>query len=127
MDITQEAPGQLEDLSLEDRMNRSFLSQCNAMDSKTSREIMTIEQMIDLNKANRFDLNPIYQREYVWQEAMASRLIESVMANLTIPEIYIRRLVDGIKTYDEIVDGKQRCATLLNFYFNRRELSCGIL
>ena len=51
---------------------------------------------------------------------MACRLIESVMMNLTIPEIYVRRTFVNYTEHDDMVDGKQRCTTLLNFSMNNR-------
>ena len=46
---------------------------------------------------------PDYQRDYVYNEKDASRLIESVLMGIPIPTIYLCEELDG--TYS-IIDGK---------------------
>lgn len=54
-----------------------------------------------------------YQREYVWDDAKASRLIESLLLNVPIPVCYFAENEDG--TW-EVVDGLQRSQSIVRFF-----------
>lgn len=53
-----------------------------------------------------------YQREYVWDDAKASRLIESLLLNVPIPVCYFAENTDG--TW-EVIDGLQRTHSIVRF------------
>ncbi|MGI5420485.1 DUF262 domain-containing protein [Actinomadura luteofluorescens] len=53
-----------------------------------------------------------YQREYVWDDAKASRLIESLLLNVPIPVCYFAEDEDG--TW-EVIDGLQRVQSIVRF------------
>ena len=55
---------------------------------------------------------PDYQRDFVWDDARQSRLIESIVLGLPIPPIFVAENSDGRL---EIVDGSQRVRTLSAF------------
>ena len=57
---------------------------------------------------------PDIQREYVWDNAKASRLIESLLLNIPIPVLYFAETEEA--KY-EIFDGHQRVASIVR-YFN---------
>ncbi len=64
----------------------------------------------------RIDLDADYQREKIWSRGNQEDLIDSIVKNIDIPKIYLAR-VEGNENFDfECIDGKQRMATLLNFY-----------
>ena len=64
----------------------------------------------------RIDLDADYQREKIWSREDQERLIDSIIKNVDIPKMYLARL-EGGENYDfECIDGKQRIATLLNFF-----------
>lgn len=77
---------------------------------------MTISEFNERLKQYRFDVE--YQRKSgVWSEEKKSFLIDSIMKNYPIPAIFLRPTVDedtGKTTYD-IVDGKQRLETIIQF------------
>ena len=60
---------------------------------------------------------PAYQRRYVWNLPQASRLIESFLLGLPIPQVFLYREHSGPKLY--VVDGHQRLATIAHFYRGR--------
>lgn len=62
---------------------------------------------------------PAYQREMVWDEAVQSRFIESVLIGLPIPFVFLWQDDDGRM---EIVDGSQRMRTLRKFTDNELRL-----
>ena len=65
-----------------------------------------------------------YQREYVWDDAKASRLMESLLLNVPIPVCYFAENEDG--TW-EVIDGLRRVphsiVRFLNGAFSLRGLS----
>ncbi|GCD51402.1 DUF262 domain-containing protein [Acetobacter pasteurianus] len=62
---------------------------------------------------------PEYQRDFVWDCARQSRLIESIALGLPIPPIFVAENSDGRL---EIVDGSQRIRTLSAFLNNELTL-----
>ena len=64
----------------------------------------------------RIDLDADYQREKIWSREDQEKLIDSIIKNIDIPKIYLAR-IEGKENFDfECIDGKQRMATLLQFY-----------
>jgi hypothetical protein len=61
---------------------------------------------------------PEIQREYVWNNTKASRLIESLLLNVPIPVLYLAESGDK---YD-IIDGHQRVASVVRFVENEFRL-----
>lgn len=56
--------------------------------------------------------NPDYQRDYVYSEEKASRLIESALMMIPLPTIYLCE--EGDKKYS-VIDGQQRIMSFLKF------------
>lgn len=63
---------------------------------------------------------PEIQREYVWSNSKASRLIESLLLNVPLPVLYFAEAPDD--TY-EIIDGHQRVASIARYLNNEFALS----
>jgi hypothetical protein len=61
---------------------------------------------------NKLLILPDIQREYVWDNAKASRLIESLILNIPIPVLYFAE-TDEAKY--EIFDGHQRVKSIVNY------------
>ena len=57
---------------------------------------------------------PQYQRRYVWNLPQASRLIESFLLGLPIPQVFLFR--EHAKPELYVVDGHQRLASIAHFY-----------
>ena len=57
---------------------------------------------------------PPFQRDYVWNQAEASRLIESLLLGLPVPGIFLAREADTNKLL--IIDGQQRLRSLQYFF-----------
>jgi hypothetical protein len=70
----------------------------------------------DHYKAGRLELRPPFQRKPVWTDKQRSFLIESVLMDIPIPEVYVQvtQLEDGAEQYG-VVDGQQRLRTILQF------------
>jgi uncharacterized protein with ParB-like and HNH nuclease domain len=67
------------------------------------------------------DLDPVYQRGIVWDADDRTKLLDSVFAGRSIGAFITRRLKfqSGLPYYNEIVDGKQRVTTLVDFFLGR--------
>lgn len=69
------------------------------------------------------DFDPDYQRGYVWDETDKELLLDSIFKNIDIGKFVLIHLSDGDWlergfSY-EILDGKQRLSTLIEFYENK--------
>lgn len=63
---------------------------------------------------------PDFQREYVWDNAKASRLIESLLLNIPVPVLFFSETVEA--NY-QIVDGHQRVYTVVRYLDNQFALT----
>lgn len=91
----------------------------------TNTKNLTIWNIRDMVDENDLILNPEYQREYVYDNVKASRLVESVLLDIPIPSVYLSEEEDG--SYSTI-DGQQRITSLVRFTKNEFALSkLGIL
>jgi hypothetical protein len=78
-------------------------------------ETIPIKEFID-DYVYRIDLDADYQREKIWSREDQEKLIDSIIQSIDIPKIYLAR-IKGKENFDfECIDGKQRMATLLNFF-----------
>lgn len=70
----------------------------------------------DHYKNGRLELRPPFQRKPVWSEKQRCALIESVLMDIPIPEIYVQVMQseDGSEEFG-VVDGQQRLRTVLQF------------
>ena len=74
----------------------------------------TVEVLCNRRTRSKIDLQPEYQREYVWRlkPELPSRLIESLLLNIPVPPIYFAKLPNKAL---EVIDGQQRLTTLFHF------------
>src|SRR6266851_2227345 len=85
--------------------------------ARKTRDLMTItvKKFID-DYIYRIDLDADYQREKIWSREDQEKLIDSIVQNIDIPKIYLARTKDNENFDYECIDGKQRMATLLDFF-----------
>ena len=78
----------------------------------------TISALRDKLDRGQLDLQPKFQREYVWnlRPELPSHLIESLLLEIPIPPIYFGKVNQGRL---EMIDGQQRLSTLVNFVSNK--------
>ena len=80
----------------------------------------SLKQLIDLIDSRDIELDPSFQRNFVWDNTRQSRLIESIFLGLPLPSIYLSQYDDGTLT---IVDGLQRLNTIRKFVKDELRLS----
>lgn len=83
----------------------------------------TVESLLHYYYHFGIDMKPDYQREFVWETEDKENLIESIFDNADIGKFVLIHLnnaewLDRDVSY-EILDGKQRLTTLVEFFENR--------
>ena len=81
------------------------------------KSVSDIVRMIEDDDIN---LNPEYQRNYIWDNKKASMLIESIILNVPIPVVYVSQEEDDSWT---VIDGLQRLNSLKRFFDRDFKLS----
>ena len=85
----------------------------------TRLEAMTIDsllqQLMAKQSRGKLDLNPVYQRNVVWDESMMIGFIDSIIRGYVPNNIIINK---GDKGHWVCIDGKQRLTSILKFYQN---------
>lgn len=73
---------------------------------------MSIGELINLYRDEEMDIHPEFQRVFRWSDYQKTKLIESIMLNIPIPQIFVSQSEDG--TWD-VIDGVQRLSTIFQF------------
>ena len=85
-------------------------------------ENSTISGLLNYYYHFGIDMNPEYQRDYVWDMKDKEYLLESIFENIDIGKFVLIDLGDEYWTRGysyEILDGKQRLNAIIEFYENR--------
>lgn len=79
----------------------------------------TISIFYEQHSLNKYNYDPPYQRDYnVWDEIQKSFLIDSIFKNFPIPAIFLEQKIEKGKTSYDVIDGKQRLNTIIQFIEN---------
>lgn len=76
---------------------------------KTDDYSMSIGELINLYRDEEITLDPAFQRLFRWEDDQKTKLIESILIGIPIPEIFVAQKADG--TW-HVVDGVQRLSTI---------------
>jgi hypothetical protein len=74
----------------------------------------TVETILNQIEAGSIDLSPSFQRRNAWTDEKRSRLIESLLLNVPVPEVILAERVPNSRRY-MVLDGKQRLQAVLGF------------
>ena len=83
-------------------------------------ESQAIEQVLSRIDQGRYVMDPDFQRDFIWDEAKQSRLIESVLMRIPLPVFYLAEDQQGRRV---VVDGLQRLSTFQRFARNELRLN----
>ena len=83
---------------------------------KYTFEELKVSELINLIDKNKIDLNPSYQRNFIWSPKDQSELIDSILEGFPLPNFFIYEKPNG---FLEMVDGQQRTTTIYNFSKDR--------
>lgn len=73
---------------------------------------VSIGEWISIYEKNEIDIHPEFQRFFRWTLKQKSRLIESILLGIPIPQIFVAQRPDGVW---DVVDGLQRLSTIFQF------------
>lgn len=71
-----------------------------------------VDSMYKRYLRGRLNVQPGFQRQFVWDKIKSSRLIESALLDIPIPIIYLSEEKDG---KDNVIDGQQRLTAFFSF------------
>jgi uncharacterized protein DUF262 len=102
----------LEDPSADDEAEESQIDEYDLASSPNDFNVMTIASFIDSGAVKI----PGFQRHYVWDIKRASKLIESIIIGLPVPQIF---LYEESRNNFLVIDGQQRLMTIYYFFQQR--------
>ncbi|CAM2070134.1 DUF262 domain-containing protein [Sulfidibacter corallicola] len=79
---------------------------------KTDDYSMSIGEWLNLYENDEIDVHPEFQRFFRWSNEQKSRLIESILLGIPLPQIFVSQRSDGVW---DVVDGLQRLSTIYEF------------
>jgi len=74
---------------------------------------MSFGEIVNLHKNGELVIQPEYQRLFRWSNQQKSHLIESILLELPVPQIFVIENQNGVL---ELIDGLQRTSTVLQFF-----------
>lgn len=94
--------------------------------TKIVKQTWSIQEIYQKIKSGQLDLSPEYQRNVIWKRDKQTAFIESLFMGIIVPPIYVVEIPgqDVLENnYYEVVDGKQRLTTVMEFLQDRLPLS----
>ncbi|PZR27322.1 MAG: DUF262 domain-containing protein [Citrobacter freundii] len=73
---------------------------------------ITVRQLYLMIVEKQIELQPEYQRHFIWDEMRQSQLIESIFLGIPVPNLFMATNTDSSW---EVIDGLQRLTTIVNF------------
>jgi hypothetical protein len=73
---------------------------------------LSFGEIVNLHKSGELKIAPEYQRLFRWSEQQQSRLIESILLELPVPQIFV---IEGAGGVFELIDGLQRVSSVIRF------------
>jgi hypothetical protein len=78
----------------------------------TEQGDLEIESLLGKFKRGRLNIQPEYQRQFVWDKVKSSHLIESALLDIPLPMVYLSEEKDG---KENVIDGQQRLTSFFSF------------
>jgi hypothetical protein len=75
----------------------------------------SVKELVSMVAEGIIDIAPEYQRQFRWEDERQSKLIESLLLGIPIPNIFMATNNDGSW---EVIDGVQRLTTIIRFMDN---------
>ncbi|QHA80252.1 DUF262 domain-containing protein [Pseudomonas mediterranea] len=73
---------------------------------------LSFGEIVNLHSSKELIIHPDYQRLFRWTSEQRSRLIESIILELPVPQIFVIENEDGVL---ELIDGLQRVSSVIQF------------
>lgn len=78
----------------------------------TEQGDVEISSLLGKFQRGRLNIQPEYQRQFVWDKVKSSRLIESALLDIPLPVVYLSEEQDG---KENVIDGQQRLTSFFSF------------
>jgi uncharacterized protein DUF262 len=72
---------------------------------------LSVKNLISLYNEDKLILDPPYQRNFIWSKTDQEKLIDSILNNYPLPNLFFLKKGDKF----EVVDGQQRIRTIINY------------
>lgn len=92
------------------------------MNFSKEHDSFTVQKILDMNNAGKINLNPGFQRSSVWNKKDRQLLIDTILRGLPLPNLFLWERKEGNKVICDVIDGKQRIESLLEFTKTRAPL-----
>lgn len=99
---------------------KSWVTEMRKAYGTSSSRSLGMLAMGDEYIAQTFDFNVPYQRGLVWLLDQKQKLIDSLLTGIHLPAVYLREH-EYARIQFEVIDGKQRLTTLIDFVSSRFE------
>ena len=76
---------------------------------------ISVKELISMANESIINIAPEYQRQFRWPEDNQSKLVESVLLGIPIPNLFMAANRDGSW---ELIDGVQRLNSLIHIIFH---------
>lgn len=86
---------------------------------KVEQSSWTIKELVQ--RKDKIELTPAWQRGAAWKQPRQVLLLDSILRDMDIPKVYLRKLTHGLFEYDA-VDGQQRLRAIWKFHENKLSL-----
>ena len=80
---------------------------------------MSLGELASLYEEGEINISPRFQRFFRWTLDQKSRLIESLLLGIPLPQVFVSQTEEGVW---EVVDGLQRLSAVLQFMGRLRRL-----
>lgn len=74
-----------------------------------------ISDIRDWSDLGRLELRPDFQRKEVWSEAARIMLMDTILAGIPMPKVFLATEIREGKTHRIVIDGQQRLTSILAF------------
>ncbi len=78
----------------------------------TEQGDVEIASLLGKFQRGRLNVQPEYQRQFVWDKVKSSRLVESALLDIPLPVVYLSEEKDG---KENVIDGQQRLTSFFSF------------
>ncbi len=84
---------------------------------------LSVKQILKMQTDEKLNLNPGFQRDSVWGKKEQQALIDTILRGMPLPNIFLWEHKEGNTIIFDVIDGKQRIESLLEFTKSREALA----
>lgn len=92
------------------------------MNFSKQHESFSVKKILTFLKAGKLNLNPGFQRDSVWTTKERKLLIDTILRGMPLQSLFLWEHKDGNKVIYDVIDGKQRIESLVEFTKNKSAL-----